>query len=93
MAGGFARIACRTADWFATPAALLSVPIGCGAWILLGLPIDTLTLLLSILAISMTQLVLVSQGNDERAVQHKLDELIVATPEADNGVAGEERQP
>lgn len=87
----FERLACRASDWFASPSALCAIPLICAAWIVVGLSVDTLTLGLSILALTLTQLVLVGQGNGERAMQHKLDELVVAVPDADSGVAGEEK--
>ena len=88
----FNVLACRTASWFASPTALLMIPAACVVWILLGASVDVLTLVLSVLAISMTQLVLVSQATGEKAMQHKLDELVVAVPDADSSVAGEERR-
>lgn len=87
----FERTACRVADWFATPTALVLVPTVCIAWLLAGFSVDVLTLILSIVAITMTQLVLVGQRTGERAMQHKLDELVIAVPGADNEVAGEEQ--
>ena len=91
MTNTFNRIACRVSDWFATPTALVLVPTVCTAWVMWGGSIDALTLVLSVLAISMTQLVLVGQRTGERAMQHKLDELVIAVPDADSNVAGEEK--
>lgn len=89
----FERLACRTSDWFASPVALILIPTLCFSWIMLGMSVDTLTFVLSILALTLTQLVLVGQQTGERAMQHKLDELVIAVPDADSTVAGEERKP
>lgn len=85
----FTRWACKASDWFATPVTLIGIPVLCATWLVSGLSVDTLTLALSILAITMTQLVLVGQNQSERAVQRKLDELVHAVPDADDTVAGE----
>lgn len=87
----FERIACTTASWFATPFSLAAVPLGCAAWLVAGRSVDDLTLLLSILAISTTQLVLVGQRRGEEAMQRKLDEMIHAIPGASDAIAGIEK--
>lgn len=88
----FERIACRAADWFASPVSLVLIPTVSLSWVMIGLSVDDLTLVLSILALTLTQLVLVGQNNGERAMQQKLDELVVAVPDADSSVAGVEQQ-
>lgn len=79
----------KVSDAFAHPIAIILVPVLCAAWLWLGYPVDGLTLGLSIIAISTTQLVLVGQNNSEAAVQRKLDEIVRAVPDADSSLAGE----
>ena len=57
----------------------------CAAWFALGLPTDVLTAILSILAITLTQMVLNRQNEREAdahrrdvAMHAKLDELVIA---------------
>lgn len=66
----FEALACRVAAWFASPAALIGVIVVSGAWVALGFPMVALTLALSVLAISISQLVLVSQQRTERKLLH-----------------------
>lgn len=89
----FESFACACASWFATPVAIILVPAACVAWLWTGFAVDTLTLALSILAISMTQLVLVGQGRGEALMQAKLNELVHAVPEADNSIADDQPLP
>lgn len=78
----------------------MGVLLFCAAWWLLGLPTDILTAGLSILAISLTQMVLNRQGEREAeahrrdvAMHAKLDELIIAARRAHNDMAGIEDLP
>ena len=82
----------KLASGFATPIAILAVIAACGAWLAIGLSVNTLTMALSILSISMTQLILLAQDRDIKAVHAKIDELVRAVPEADDAVRGIERQ-
>lgn len=84
------RFARRASDALAHPLAVLAFPPACGLWLLAGGSVDALTLLLSIAALSFTQLVLLAQASDTRAVQQKLDAIIHGT-DADDQVAGIER--
>lgn len=84
----FQRIACASADWFASPFAIVLIPVLCGLWFVARLSVDLLTNILSILAISTTQLVLLAQKRGETAMQRKLDELVHAVPDAHDEVAG-----
>lgn len=88
------ELACTAAEWFATPIAILAIPAICGAWLLFG-HMAALTLALSIMAITMTQLVLLAnRAREERADQRdvamhaKLDELLHAIDGARDEVAG-----
>jgi low affinity Fe/Cu permease len=52
---------------------------------------DAGTFALSVAAISITQLILLAQDVDTKAIHAKLDELIHGVPDADDGLAGIER--
>lgn len=84
------RITCQSAALFAHPWAIVIFPFLCVAWELAGWGELALTLALSILAISTTQLVLSAQEKDTRAIHLKLDALIAGT-DADDDVAGVEK--
>ena len=83
----FERLACRTASWLASPTALMAIPVSCIVWLVAGLSVDLLTNMLSIFAISTTQLVIVAQEADTRATKAMITELVHAVPEADDRVA------
>lgn len=83
-------IATRSAAVFAHPVSIAAFPLACAAWLFTGYGIELLTLLLSVLAISTTQLVLLAQDRDTRAVHAKLDAVVRGT-DADDAVAGIER--
>ena len=79
----------------AHPYAQIGLIIVCVAWYEAGLTSNGLTAGLSILAITLTQMVLNSQGQREAearrrdvALHAKLDELIIATREARDEIAG-----
>lgn len=89
------ELSCRAARAFATPVVILGVPIICGLWLLVGWVIGNfevamvaLTLILSVLAITMSSLVLVAQDRSEQAIQEKLNELLRAIPAANEGLVG-----
>ena len=94
----------RLSEWVSNVAAHPFVQIGfvlfCVAWFALGLPTDLLTAALSILAITLTQMVL-NRQNDREVEAHrrdvamhaKLDELLIAKRGARNEMAGIEDLP
>lgn len=81
----------RSSDLFAHPWSILLFPMLCVAWLHFGGSELGLTLVLSVLAITTTQLVLLAQDRDTKAIHKKLDELIHGVPDADDKVAGIER--
>ena len=98
-AGVWHAIGCRVSAWVADLAANPFTQIGvilfCALWWTVGLPTDILTASLSILAITLTQMVLNRQNEREAddhrrdvAMHAKLDELLIATNAARNEMAG-----
>jgi len=98
------RLGCNASAWFsdlsAHPYAQMAVLLICIAWFALGLATDLLTAALSILAISLSQMVLNRQNEREAearrrdiAMHVKLDELIVSVRHAHNELAGIEDLP
>jgi low affinity Fe/Cu permease len=98
------RLGCRISAWVsdlsAHPYAQLGVVVVCVAWFALGLSTDLLTAALSILAISLSQMVLNRQNEREAeahrrdvAMHAKLDELIISVRHAHNDMAGIEDLP
>ncbi|HEX8654922.1 MAG TPA: hypothetical protein VF693_06855 [Allosphingosinicella sp.] len=95
------RIGCwlseTVADVSAHPFAQLGLFLVCAAWYLAGFSIGILTAILSILAITLSQMVLNRQAVREKeahrrdlALHAKLDELVLATREARDEIAGVE---
>lgn len=95
----FERVGCQVSSWVsdvaAHPYAQIGVIIFCALWWTVGLPTDILTAALSILAITLTQMVLNRQGEREVdahrrdvAMHAKLDELVVSVRGARNEMAG-----
>jgi low affinity Fe/Cu permease len=95
----FERIGCEISSWTsdvaANPLAQVGVVVVCATWFLLGLGADILTAVLSILAITLTQMVLNRQNEREAdahrrdvAMHAKLDELVIASKQARNEMAG-----
>ena len=95
----FERIGCRISSWVsdvaANPLAQVGVIIVCATWFALGLNTNVLTAILSILAITLTQMVLNRQNEREAdahrrdvAMHAKLDELVIASKQARNEMAG-----
>jgi len=93
------RIGCQisavTSDIAGHPFAQLGILLFCGLWWLIGLPTDILTASLSILAITLTQMVLNRQNEREAdahrrdvALHAKLDELLHASQRARDELAG-----
>jgi low affinity Fe/Cu permease len=98
------RLGCEISAWVsdvaAHPYAQLGLVVFCVAWFLIGLGADLLTAALSILAITLTQMVLNRQNERETeahrrdvAMHAKLDELIIAVTHAHNELAGIEELP
>jgi len=89
------RISAKVADLAADPFAQIALLIVCIVWFAVGLPAEVLTAGLSILAITLTQMVLNKQNEREVdahrrdvALHTKLDELVLATSSARDEIAG-----
>jgi low affinity Fe/Cu permease len=98
------ELGCRVSMWMsdlsAHPYAQIGVILFCISWFALGLATDLLTAALSILAITLSQMVLNRQNEREAeahrrdvAMHAKLDELIIAVRHAHNELAGIEDLP
>lgn len=98
------RLGCQISAWvsdvFAHPVTQLTFIALCVAWFLSGLDTNLLTAALSIMAITLTQMVLNRQNEREAeahrrdiAMHAKLDELIIAVTHAHNDMAGIEDLP
>lgn len=87
-------LGCKISDFVANlaghPLAILLVAVACALWFLIGGhdSENTLTLILSVLSITLTQMVLNQQRRSEAAVHLKIDELIIAMSGARDEVAG-----
>lgn len=99
--GRIAALGCwvsgKVAELAAHPYAQVGLILFCVLWFAVGWGENALTAALSILAITLTQMVLNSQYARETeatrrdvALHAKLDELIIATKEARNEIAGVE---
>jgi low affinity Fe/Cu permease len=95
----FERIGCDVSSWVsdiaANPFAQLGVIVICVSWFAFGLDTGVLTAVLSIMAISLTQMVLNRQNERELgahrrdvAMHAKLDELVLASRRARDEMAG-----
>ncbi len=95
----FERIGCEVSSWVsdiaADPLAQIAVVVVCALWFVLGLATEVLTAILSILAITLTQMVLNRQNEREAdahrrdvAMHAKIDELVLAMKGARNEMAG-----
>jgi len=84
------RISARGSQLAGHPLAILCMAVGCAAWFLIGgtAAENTLTLILSVLAITLTQMVLNQQRLSERALHMKIDELVFAIKGARDEIAG-----
>jgi low affinity Fe/Cu permease len=80
------KLCVSVSDWFAHPVAIALTPVICGLYLFLGGPEERLTLILSILAISLTQMVLAAQNIDAEASRLQIIELVRAIPNANNKV-------
>ena len=87
-------LGCRVCDFFANlaghPLSIIVLIVACLLWLMAkGQPgQNLLTLMLSILAISLTQMVLNQQRRSELALHLKIDELITALDGARDELAG-----
>ena len=97
--GPIQRIGCHVsdvvADFSADPLAQVGFILLCILWFVVGLNVNILTAALSIMAITLTQMVLNSQRERERdahrrdvALHVKLDELLLASRRARDELAG-----
>jgi low affinity Fe/Cu permease len=97
-------LGCRMSEWVSNVAAHPFVQVGfvafCISWFALGLDTNLLTAALSIIAITLTQMVLNRQNERELeahrrdvAMHAKLDELVIASQRAHNEMAGIEELP
>src|SRR4051794_11406953 len=95
---------CRVSEWVANlaghPYAQVAFILICLAWFLAGWNVNILTAALSILAITLSQMVLNRQNEREAeahrrdiAMHAKLDELVIASQRAHNEMAGIEELP
>jgi low affinity Fe/Cu permease len=99
----FDRIGCMVSGWVAdlsaTPAAQVAVILVCSSWFLIGWNSNVLTAILSIIAITLTQMVLNQQKERETdahrrdvAMHAKLDELVASMKGARNDLVGIEEK-
>lgn len=89
------RVSDRGSDLAGHPGALVGVLIFCFAWFMLPLgdaATAVLTLVLSVMAITLTQMVLNQQKRHEAALHLKIDELIHAMKGARDEVMGIENK-
>lgn len=93
------RISAAVSRLFAHPLMQIAVILFCVAWFSLRLPTDLLTAALSILAITLAQMVLNGQYDREAeahrrdvAMHAKIDELLKATKRARNEMVGIEEE-
>ncbi len=93
------RVGCyiseKVADFAANPLAQIGLIVFCAVWFWARLPVDILTAALSILAITLTQMVLNKQNQREAdahrrdlALHAKIDELVHASSRARDEIAG-----
>ena len=89
------RVSATMADFAADPFVQVGLIVFCATWFAAGLPTDLLTAALSILAITLTQMVLNQQKSRsidahrrDVALHAKLDELLLASRKARNEMAG-----
>lgn len=83
-------MASRTANLSGSPIAILLVAVFCAVWFLRAGQAgeNTLTLILSVASITLTQMVLNGQRRSEQALHLKMDELVYAIRGARNEIAG-----
>lgn len=86
------RLADRGANIAGNPFAIIILVIGCIVLVLAGYGVDILTLVLSVLAITLTQMVLNQQRRHEAALHMKIDELVHGLEGARDEVMGIENK-
>lgn len=79
----------RIAEFASRPLAQLGFILLCLAWLWIGYAVDLLTLALSMLAITFTQMVLAAQHRDTLALHAKLDGLIEVTDASNDLIRAE----
>jgi low affinity Fe/Cu permease len=82
------KLADRGANLAGHPVGIVLIVVFCIGWIAVGNGIDTLTLALSVLAITLTQMVLNQQRRHEAALHLKIDELVHGLDGARNELMG-----
>ncbi len=89
------KVSAAMADFAADPFVQVGLIAFCAAWFAIGLPTDLLTAALSIIAITLTQMVLNQQKcrsidahRRDVALHAKLDELLLASRNARDEMAG-----
>ena len=89
------KVSAAMADFAADPFVQVGLIAFCAAWFSIGLPTDLLTAALSIIAITLTQMVLNQQKSRsiearrrDIALHAKLDELLLASRNARDEMAG-----
>ena len=89
------KVSAAMADFAADPFVQVGLIAFCAAWFAIGLPTDLLTAALSIIAITLTQMVLNQQKSRsidahrrDVALHAKLDELLLASRNARDEMAG-----
>ena len=89
------KVSAAMADFAADPFVQVGLIAFCAAWFAIGLPTDLLTAALSIIAITLTQMVLNQQKSRsidahrrDVALHAKLDELLLASRKARDEMAG-----
>lgn len=80
----------KVADGFSHPLAIALFPMVCLAYLVVGGIVDDLTLILSILAISLTQMVLRAQNVDAEQSKLQMAELVKSSPDARDVVIRED---
>lgn len=85
------KIACLIATWFATPWAIVLVAVVAILAKIVGISDGPLTYFLSVLAISMSQFIMIAQDRDTRAMQAKLDGLVKVSDASNELVEAEKR--
>jgi low affinity Fe/Cu permease len=83
-------ISCWVADLAGNPVMQIAVMLFCAGWFVIGGAgsENTLTLILSVTAITLTQMVLNQQKRNEAALHLKIDELILSGKNARDEIAG-----
>lgn len=85
----------RFANWSIAflkhPIFIVIFPIFCLVWYLIGFGLEPFIYLLSVLAIEMSSLILLSTDHDTKAIHRKLAEIIHGVDKADDRIADIEK--